>query len=164
MWTFCFRTRANTDKRKSLKQFKKMASGTTENSQTCLYKAQVRLNNKPLWISLTALTEIQHFYVLKRSLFWNINKCENLVVFWLFCRGLCPRGAKISAQFFLVPCCVSCVFWDCSGPMQGEPRTLQRFNNYPEFLQYNSPICAFEFGNLIWSHSYRMQLISSSSS
>ena len=74
--------------------------------------------------------------------------------------GACAHvELKFRRNFSLSPCCASCVFWDCSGPMQGEPRTLQRFNNYPEFLQYNSPICAFEFGNLIWSHSYRMQLI-----
>ena len=44
-------------------------------------------------------------------------------------------------------------------PCRGEPRTLQRFNNSPEFLQYNSPICALNlellYGRtLIESNSY----------
>ena len=44
-------------------------------------------------------------------------------------------------------------------PCRGEPRTSQCFNNSPEFLQYNSPICALNleilYGRtLIESNSY----------
>ena len=67
---------------------------------------------------------------------------------------------KFSAQFSLSPRCVNCFVLGLLGThAEASQRTLQRFNNSPEFLQYNSPICTLNlellYGRtLIESNSY----------
>ena len=50
--------------------------------------------------------------------------------------GTCVHmGLKFSAQFSLSPCCASCLFWDCSDPCSGEPRTLLRLTTLQSFCK-----------------------------